>query len=87
MNYASYLSSYYIMQEIPEHLKKDFLRETIVHINKTLENNLYPDLVNKIIDLKNKFTDMEKTIDYKIGNAILKPYRFIKSKLFGKKYL
>jgi O-antigen biosynthesis protein len=87
MNFGYFLASYYVLQIIPEKFKKDFLKETIVHINKTLENNLYPGLVEQISDLKNKFVEMDKSIDYKIGHIILKPYRFIKAKLFGKKYL
>jgi O-antigen biosynthesis protein len=87
MNYTFILSSYYILQIIPEDFKKKFLKEVIVQVNKSLENNLYPDLVNQIYDLKNKFNEMEKTIDYKIGNLILKPYRFLKTKISGKKYL
>ena len=87
MNYTFFLSAYFIMQIIPEKLKKDFLKETIVHINKLLESNLHPDLVNQVADLKNKFFEMDKTIDYKIGHLLLKPYRFIKTKLFGKKYV
>jgi len=44
-------------------------------------------MANQIIDLKNKFTEMDKTIDYKIGHTLLKPYRLVKTKIFGKKYL
>jgi glycosyltransferase involved in cell wall biosynthesis len=87
MNYASYLSSYYIMQIIPEKFKKEFLKATIVHINKSLEKNVYPNLVNQISDLKNKFLEMDKTIDYKIGHLLLKPYRFFKTNFLRKKYL
>jgi hypothetical protein len=87
MYYQFFLAAYYIMQIIPENYKDDFLKETIIHINKSLESTIYPGLTNQISDLKSRFSEMDKTIDYKIGNSLLKPYRLIKSKLFGKEYL
>jgi hypothetical protein len=61
--------------------------ESIKHVNKTFALNNYPDLVNQISDLKRKFSETDKTIDYRIGNGLLKPYRFMKSVITGKKYL
>jgi len=87
MHYWFFLTSYYIMQIIPNRYKEAFLKETILHINSSLEREIYPGLTNQIIDLKSRFSQMDKTIDYKLGNTILKPYRFIKTYLFGKKYL
>ena len=78
---------YLLLNIIPEEYREEFLVESILHSKKIMENDLYPDLVNQIIDLKNKFLVMDKTIDYKIGNTLLKPYRFFKSSFFGKKYL
>jgi O-antigen biosynthesis protein len=87
MNYDFGFAAFHILQIIPEKLKKEFLKKTVIHINSSLETNLYPDMANQIVDLKNKFTEMDKTIDYKIGHTILKPYRLIKTKVLGKKYL
>lgn len=87
MNYSVYLSAYYILQIIPENIKNEFLKETILHINRTTRKNLYPAIVNEIEDLKNRFNEMDKTIDYKIGHLLLKPYRYFKTKFLGKKYL
>jgi O-antigen biosynthesis protein len=87
MYYQFLLSAYYIMQIIPDNYKDNFLKEAIIHINKSLERTIYPGMTNQIADLKNQFFEMDKTLDYRIGRLILKPYRFIKTKLFGKKYL
>lgn len=87
MYYQFFLAAYYIMQIIPENFKDEFLKEIIIHINKSLERTIYPGLTNQISDLKYQFLEMDKTIDYRVGHLILKPYRFIKTKLFGKKYL
>jgi glycosyltransferase involved in cell wall biosynthesis len=87
MCYTFSLAAFYILQIIPSEKKEEFLHETIKHINKTLENKIYPNLVIEISDLRNKFIQMDKTIDYKIGNLFLKPYRFFKTKVFGKRYL
>jgi O-antigen biosynthesis protein len=87
MYYNLFLAAYYILQIIPENYKEEFLKMTIIHINTSLERNLFPHLTNQIIDLKNKFSETDKSIDYRIGNVILKPYRFFKEKVLGKKYL
>jgi hypothetical protein len=87
MSYNTFLAAYYIVQIIPENIKNEFLRETIVKLNKILEISLYPNLVNEISDLKNKFLEMDKTIDYRIGNLLMKPYRLIKKVFFGWNYL
>jgi O-antigen biosynthesis protein len=87
MNYAFLLAACSILQIIPENLKDEFLKQTIIHINRTLEINIYPNLVNENIDLRNRFQEMDKTIDYKIGHKLLKPYRLFKTVFFGRKYL
>ena len=87
MIYTLFLAAYYIMQIIPDDQREKFANETISHVSKTMQIYHYPDLVTEINGLKRKFKEMDKTLDYKIGNLILKPYRLIKTKLFGKKYL
>lgn len=87
MLYNLHLAVYYIMQVIPNEQRKKFLNESVVLIKNIMEKNLYPDLINKIDDLKNKFKEMDKSIDYKIGHFLLIPYRLFKSRVLGKKYL
>lgn len=87
MNYSIFLAAYYIMQIIPEYLKKEFLKKTIEHINRIQQLQFFPTLVNEVEDLKARFNEMDKTIDFKIGHSLLKPYRFLKTKLLGRKYL
>jgi O-antigen biosynthesis protein len=86
MYYAFLLAAIYIMQIIPEKYIEEFLMETILHINKSIEKAIYFDLTNQIADLKSRFSDMDKTIDYKIGNLLLRPYRYFKTIFIGKKY-
>jgi O-antigen biosynthesis protein len=87
MHYTFFLAAYYIMQIIPDKYKDEFLKQTIVHINSSMERNIFPELTNQIIDLKNRFSEMDKTIDYRVGHFLLKPYRFIKTRIFRKQYL
>ena len=87
MYYSFFLVVFSLLQIIPEKYKEEFLMESILHNKKILLNDLHPEMVNQITDLKNKFSEMDKTIDYKIGNKLLKPYRFFKRILFGKQYL
>jgi len=87
MYYSFFLTVFYLLQIIPKKYKEKFLKESILHIKKNLEYDLHPDLVNQIIDLKNMFYGIDKTLDYKVGHFFLKPYRFIKMKFLGKKYL
>lgn len=87
MNYAFMLATHYILQIIPEKYKDEFLKEAIVHVNNSLQNSLCPELNNQIEDLKRRFFDLDKTIDYRLGNLILRPYRTFKSKFLSKKYL
>ncbi|MGA1977587.1 MAG: glycosyltransferase [Bacteroidales bacterium] len=86
MTYYTILAATKILDEIPPELKNEFLKETILFIKKTLELNNYPDLVAKISDLE-KFKMVYKTRDYKIGHAILMPYRYFKRKILKVKYL
>lgn len=87
MYYSFFLVVNLLSAKIPEKYRESFLHESIKHNRKLLENDLQPDLVNTINDLRDRIVNMDKTIDYRLGNAILKPYRFIKKKVFGKEYL
>lgn len=86
MTLALLLSSSYIVQIIPDHFRDAFLKETIIYAKKNLEKFLYPDLVNQIYYLRERFSTKENTLDYKIGNYLLKPHRLLKSILFKKEY-
>lgn len=73
------LASLYIGEFIPSKHKDKFFAETTHHLTSVIQIKIYPEMVWQIHDLKKKFKEMDKTIDFRVGHAILKPYRRIKS--------
>lgn len=82
MSYYHCLALFCILEFIPNNLKMPFLQHAITYNQNLFEEKRFPELLDKINDLKYRLNTIEKTIDFRIGNLLLKPYRFIKSKLF-----
>ena len=87
LHHSFFLASYLIMQIIPVKYKLDFSIKSIEHIYNSISEKLHPDLMIRIADLKQKFAETDKSIDYRIGHFLLKPYRLFKTILFGKRYI